>query len=886
MPQLVPGGLPVLFVAAAAVGLLLCPAGVVAAAPEVSPGDATWHVGLVELWGKDPKGNEGRNLDIYPCFEKGKWARALATARRFNTSVHLVTQADITLSGDKVTGTLHILLTPDQWVPKGGRPIPLTAEIDGKLVPGEGRSARLLRGTYKAVLEGKTVTGQLIGGVGATETGWDDCGWSLRLNQVADADGQNRPQIIAVVGVADGKVHRGRIGASYKGNSPQEYPFDPSGLTYDGAEVHGQVTVPARAVEVTADAKATCDVGIDFCRVQGMVGGKATFTMKLGDKVLERFEAYGRGGGNKGVGRDDPKAAKPLWKYGVDTDPWWLPVKGFAPPKAGEHPRLFFRKQDVAGLRAKADTPEGKAILARLRRMLDGADGETLAKNFNPTPPDNHDKSPNFPMGSTFTSWHGVGYALLHTLTGEARYADLARKSLQLMFDGKMDIDNRYGWKTPGTIFRAGPVLAGVGLTYDMCYDAWPADFRKKVALSIQDYAQPCHETGGGETVTLKLLAGRTGYPPGSNHYGAHVAAGTGVLAILGDPGVDAERMKTRLAEFERDLVHSMVYGFGDGGAFAEEHHPGRVTANLGILPFMMALRSAAGRDYIAARRNARWITLRWIMELVPTPSGPHFPHRGVYGQDNFDMGGMSHDGEFAYGFGCIDEKQKPALLWTYENFIKPHQHTWGAATYPNRAVAALVNWPAGTKPVNPGEALPRAAADTIHGYFMNRNRWQGADDVIITTLLDTGPAGYYQAKTAGKVLVWGLGLRGTFSTGLRGGIPTVWKTAPDGSSVLSVVQGGQVSSMAVDFSAASGAAAVIVGAGPAFMKANLQPPKSKGEAGMKFARIKAGGQTFAVLTVHKGAPPAPAADGDAVKIGKQTVRFDGQRLHLATMKD
>jgi len=866
-----------LLMAVAAARLGAAPAGT----SQVDPRDATWHIGLVELWGKDNKG-QSRNLDIYPVFEKGRWARAVATARRFNTSIHLIEHSTVRLDGDKIAGRLDILLTPDQWVPRDKQPIRMTAEIDGRLVPGDGKTARFVRGTYTATIGEKELRGDLAGGVGATETGWDDSSWSVRLNRVPDPDGQNQPMIEVIVGVAAGKVRRGRIGVSYRGPAPREYCFDPSALKYSGAEVTGTVIVPARSVEITAEAKAACDVEITLYRVQGLVGGKGRFAIRLDGKVVgEPFMAYGRGGATKGGGRSKADAPKPLWKYGLDDAPWWVPVRGFKPPAAGEHPRLWFRRSDVPALREKARTAEGKAILARLRRMLDGGKGETLPKNFNPTPPHNHNKSPRFAVGSTFTSWHCVGYALLHTVTGESKYAELARKSVELMFAGKMDIDNRYGWKTPGTGFRAGPVLAGIGLAYDMCYDAWPDDFRRKVALSIQDYARPTAPSGGGKTVTLKYLSGRTGYPPGSNHYGAHVAAGTGVLAVLGDPGVDDERMKARLAEFERDLVHSLAYGFGDGGFFSEGHHPGRVSANLGILPFMMALRSAAGRDYIAARANSQWVTLRWILEIVSGKRGPCFPHRGVYGGDDFDMGGMSHDGEFAYGFGCIDAKYRPALLWLYENAVKPHRHTWGAATYPNRAVAAFVNWPAGVQPVNPEKVCPKAAADTVHGYFLNRNRWKDADDIVIAHLLATGPEGYYRVKDAGTIRIWGLGVRASWKTGLRGATPVFYEAAEDGSSVLSVLARGELSSLAVDLSGASGAPAMLVGVGPAFSTKGHRPPRSSAAATTHITEVQAGGHTFVILTLQKGPAPNPAADGPAVKIGAQTIRFDGAKLIL-----
>ena len=53
-------------------------------------------------------------------------------------------------------------------------------------------------------------------------------------------------------------------------------------------------------------------------------------------------------------------------------------VPGFVPPAADEHPRLFFRPADVARLRERAQTPEGQAILKRLRATLDGGDGTTF----------------------------------------------------------------------------------------------------------------------------------------------------------------------------------------------------------------------------------------------------------------------------------------------------------------------------------------------------------------------------------------------------------------------------------------------------------------------------------------------------------------------------
>lgn len=46
-----------------------------------------------------------------------------------------------------------------------------------------------------------------------------------------------------------------------------------------------------------------------------------------------------------------------------DDRPWFAQVKGFAAPKPGEHPRVFFRQADVPELRQRAQTPYKPGLL-------------------------------------------------------------------------------------------------------------------------------------------------------------------------------------------------------------------------------------------------------------------------------------------------------------------------------------------------------------------------------------------------------------------------------------------------------------------------------------------------------------------------------------------
>src|SRR5689334_2313150 len=67
----------------------------------------------------------------------------------------------------------------------------------------------------------------------------------------------------------------------------------------------------------------------------------------------------------------------------AESTPWPAPVPRFVAPAAGEHPRLFFRKSELPEIRRRAQTPEGQAIVKRLRVLLNGSDGESMPTIFN-----------------------------------------------------------------------------------------------------------------------------------------------------------------------------------------------------------------------------------------------------------------------------------------------------------------------------------------------------------------------------------------------------------------------------------------------------------------------------------------------------------------------
>ncbi|MGD0900614.1 MAG: hypothetical protein ABR915_22510 [Thermoguttaceae bacterium] len=520
--------------------------------------------------------------------------------------------------------------------------------------------------------------------------------------------------------------------------------------------------------------------------------------------------------------------------------------------------------------------------MKRLRITLNGSDGESLPTEFNTTKASYATDSGKFPM-ATWTLWHMDGYGLLYVVTGEKKYADLARKCVEMALDGQRDRDDRYAWNPPASEIRAGPCMQAMALAYDLCYDAWDADFRQKIALELQNFKKRGNKPHSGHLdMSLEQLCLRPNMGPGSNHFGPQVGgAAIALLAIKGDPGTDAALIEKYLAGVQKSFIAALTQGWGDHGFFAEgQGGPGGMAGSSAFVTALQAMKVAGGKDFIAPRPNAAWITLHWPMELIKKGDACCFPLRtkadGSYGTDRFDRKGLSHGGQFAQGFGAVaNDDQRAALLWVYQHFVepgestalekgesyackdiklKPGEKTFDVTVHPHRAVFALVNWPLGLQPKNPAEVLGHCAFDSIHNYLMVRNRWQDENDILVTAHLGKGPGGPYK-KNSGPVMIWGLGQRLNLGNigGSQAKAPPV--TTADGSTILTFTDGANVRSLGVDFSKASGADALVVLTGPADSKAKT---------------VTLGDATLSIVML--GASPEIKVEGDKAVIGGQTI--------------
>jgi hypothetical protein len=556
---------------------------------------------------------------------------------------------------------------------------------------------------------------------------------------------------------------------------------------------------------------------------------------------------------------------------GPQEPPWPSPVPGYKAPAPGEHPRLLFRKEDLPALRARAATPGGRLLIERLRRQLNGSDGESMPPAENPKTGKQPDGSGDFeksaPPGS-YTYSHTAGFGMLYLLTGDRKYADLGRKCMEKALAGVRDVDNRYSFRQPTGALRAGPALGWTALGYDLCHEGWEADFREQVARAIADYDE-------GPWMSLGELAQGKRQHPGSNHWGMQVGgAALALLAVMNDPGADMGKVGPWLEANGKAMIRNMTEGFGNGAFFAEGDGTGSMSSHIAFISGLQAWRTAGGKDYIGPRPNAQWLVLRWFLQTVPKPGSSNapdwfWPHRGGYPHNIWDRDGVSGGGYFSQGFGLLTPEQKAGALWFYNHSPLRELDAKNAtpfdtpSRYPHHAVCALANWPFDLEERNPAEVLPRCFRDTKWHFYAFRNRWQDENDIVITTLMRASK-GNMGAAADGTLKIQALGKRQEWGR-VRGEV-RFWKPAGDGSAVLALEDG---TGLAVDFSGASGAEGMLVMTGPGAGKGTV---------------VEAGGVSYTFLFLSSGAPPAPRAEGLRAAAGGQTVGFEDGHLVLGKM--
>jgi len=813
-------------------------------------------------------------LLIYAREIDGQWITGVGSSRdpsrpgvkkTYNRSWYYADMSAVPIEDGRMQGVIKLHMTPDLWVPLDHKGYTIDLKIDAtrqgadkiagkfELLAINSRDASVKgfgrKGTVTAAAKPKqqpelpepvTLTCNMQGSLVGGDPAFGDRCMILSL-------GLEKGEFISTAHATMSKkfTASGRKGFAVEGNT----------VTAERDRFTAHIAVPTKTLDMES---CTYIFDIKGHTYDEHLVGSYDLTVKIEGKDDVTFAGSFDGLVEPGVAR-----------YDIETDdrPWFVPVKGHSPVKPGEHPRLLFRKSDVPALRRKAQTPEGKAIIARLRRTLDGADGDSMPVAYNPTcghvePDGAGDFVKTAPLGS-YTFSHTAGYGLLYQLTGDKKYADLGKQCFEKALEGVRDTDRRYSFKHPRGTLRAGPTLGWMAVGFDLCYDGWDKSTRERLGRTISEYRG---ETGG-KPCTLETLA-RGSMPPESNHFGMQVGgAMMALLAVTGESWVDQARIDRLMQVARESMIRNANEGFGDGGHFAEGDGTGSMSSHIVYVSAVQALKNAAGLDFIGTQRpNVRMMSLKWIYQSVTRDGRPDFwPIRGSYGHNVWarDGYGKSGAGYFAIGLGGVTKSDRAAMKWYYNRYLfeadtKREAPYDTVSRYPHLSVCALVNWPLDVKERNPIDVLPHCYRDSKAGFYLWRNRWQDDDDTVIT-LLTTRTAGYMKSvpdralklNSMGKHFSWGNAKEG----------PTRhWSASPRGQTSSLTLSDGTC--FGVDFTKASGADVMLV-------TTNAAEGQSVKVAGKTL--------TFAFPTVESA--PKVSTGGDAAVVGKQRVTIEDGNL-------
>jgi len=233
-------------------------------------------------------------------------------------------------------------------------------------------------------------------------------------------------------------------------------------------------------------------------------GGQGTYTLELQRMPDGRLAGTYRGkfAGKSGETEVAGQAAGEVLPLRAK------PPATFVPVVSGEHPRLLFRKTDLAGLKTKAGTPVGKVFYDRIRAAADGAgskEGELQSA--------------------------AICCGVMYQFTGDRKYADRAREIVGKPSPASGLIKSGYHNGANGLPEPWGWNISTIALTWDLCYDGWEASYRDAIATHLAMLA---------ERIILRphTICPKMNWNPGSNYQpGTRGGASVAAFALWGEKG-------------------------------------------------------------------------------------------------------------------------------------------------------------------------------------------------------------------------------------------------------------------------------------------------------------------------------------------------------------
>ncbi len=589
---------------------------------------------------------------------------------------------------------------------------------------------------------------------------------------------------------------------------------------------------------------------------------------------------------------------------GTIAPKWPEQINNYQPILPREHPRLIFRKKDFSQLQKKANTNYGKAIINQLEKALNN---EIYYDGYVPN-----------------GGYHAAGYCFLYLLNNEPK---LAEKAWQIV---EKSINNR-----GDRILEQSPIVAGIALAYDLCYQAWGEERQQRItkwlAMEIVKLVNGSSASKGWNASSWSNWNAR-----------ARGAAGLAALAILNEPEeffpdnkffTQSDDLWRLFKTAERNIKRYLTTAIGEHGFGTEGDLYTTEPLVLTIIPFLQAYKNVLGQDLIS-NSNAEWLLPHYVMRMIYDREKLSFPaygrHRGGYGNNLFPV-----------GLSIVPKKFLPGVLWFYDrNLGLQGDRSFGIDKYfPHLAIFALQAYPDNQEIKNPAEVWGRVLEDKQKGFYVFRNRWENNQDFIASIYAKKEYlSSSWSFPEIGSFRIWGEGGKWanagpddgknesenvvfTNDSERQTGKTIFFENYQDGSGIVSILNRNWLRSFAVDYSGNAGVSGLFVivdrfkgddkekkwimyteenvsiddqsfllkADNGATMKGTfITPVNISLETTEKGKKIVATGNNefFIVMTVQKSLPPSLNIIGQGlnaqVRVGKQNISVINERIILS----
>jgi hypothetical protein len=367
-----------------------------------------------------------------------------------------------------------------------------------------------------------------------------------------------------------------------------------------------------------------------------------------------------------------------------------------------------------------------------------------------------YDRNPNDGNHNYARSWLAREAALLYLLTDEVVYAQIAYDAL---YDVQNDPDPDERVPDRGYGLSRAMVGMGFAIAYDWAKTGWTQqqqDYIHRQIITALD-AWPSYRHAN--------LA-----PPWGSNW---VAVSRGAELVMMLAVAEEGNRASRYAVLKSQLQQHLETAYGSTG-WTQEGNGYLAYSGGFLLPALYALQSVGDSSLDSTFEAVEF----WRLPM----------YAGVFDQRQsslqFGVGGMGFDNE---GWTSLLLKATPPAQLPYYQYFYDHYRGL-ENTAPNEqkfdnrragTVWSLVYYPTDTTPINPTGIFPPSLEDEEKGAYFFRNRWQDANDTLVSFMADSD----WHAKGWDQPEAFSLGLF-AYETHFIGG-PAKERTPPFFSTLL-----------------------------------------------------------------------------------------------------